>query len=161
MTRPTTLSIVAAFALAAIVAGIAVLTAGASSAQSFTLVVRYDKSSFKTDEVAPKGTSVGDQFFFTGALTRNGKPAGRLEDMDVVVDRRIEGFARWATLLLPEGTIVAAGGGGNRGASGWHPTAEDRLAILGGTRAYAGATGEITVRDLPNGTQRLTVDLLG
>jgi len=61
MTRPT-LSIVAAFALAAIVAGIAVLTAGASSGRSFTLVVRYDKSSFKTDDVAPKGNSVGDQF---------------------------------------------------------------------------------------------------
>ncbi|MCL4289090.1 MAG: hypothetical protein KJ051_02335 [Thermoleophilia bacterium] len=159
MTTRRTLGIVAAFVLTAIVAGIPVLTAGASSERSFTLLVRYDKSSFETDDVAPKGTSVGDQFFFTGALTRDGKPAGRLEDMDVVIDPRIEGFARWATLLLPEGTIVAAGGGGNRGASGWHPPAEDSLAILGGTRAYAGATGEITVRDRPDGTQRLTISL--
>jgi len=97
MTTRRTLGIVAAFALAAIVAGISVVTAGASSERSFTLLVRYDKSSFETDDVAPKGISVGDQFFFTGALTRDGKPAGRLEDMDVVIDPRIEGFARWAT----------------------------------------------------------------
>jgi hypothetical protein len=151
-------TIAAGAALGLLLLGSSVL-AGTSGKQQFTLLVRYEKSSFKTDEVAPKGPSVGDQFFFTGALTRNGKPAGRLEDMDVGIDGRIQGFARWATLLLPEGTIVAAGGGGNKASSGWKPSAEDRLAILGGTRAYAGATGEITMHDLPDGTQRLTVGL--
>lgn len=159
MTTPRTLGIVAALALAATIAGIIALTAGASSEQDITLVVRYDTSSLKTDDIAPRGRSVGDQIFFTGTLTRSGKPAGRLEDMDVAIDRKIEGVARWATLLLPDGTIVAAGAGGNKAASGWRPSDTDALAILGGTKTHAGATGEIAVRDLPNGTQQLTVKL--
>ena len=159
MTTKTTPGITAALALAASIAGTSVLTAKANPDQRFTLIVHYEKSSFRTDDIAPKGHTVGDQMFFTGALTQNGEPAGRLEDMDIAIDRQIEGFARWATLLLPQGTIIAAGGGGNKGASGWHPSAADRLAVLGGTSAYAGATGEITVRDLRDGTQQLTVTL--
>ena len=159
MTPRRTLATVSLLALATLVAGASMLTAGTPSARSITLVVHYEPKSFKTDDVAPKGTSAGDQTFFTGTLTRNGKSAGRLEDMDIAIDRQIQGFARWATLLLPEGTIVAAGAGGNKSATGWHPSATDTLAVLGGTKAYNGATGEITIRDRADGTQRLTITL--
>ena len=134
--------------------------AGTTAPQRLVLVASYDKSSFVTDDVPPKGRSVGDQTFFSASLTRAGVPTGRLEDMDVAIDRRIQGLTRWITLLLPNGTIVAAGGGGNRGASGWKPEASDRFAVLGGTKSYEGVRGEIVVRDLPDGKQQLTIDLI-
>ena len=159
MTPRRFLATVSSLTLATLVAGVSLLTAGTTSARTITLVVHYESTSFKTDDVLPKGNSAGDQTFFSGALTRNGKPSGRLEDMDIAIDRQIQGFARWATLLLPEGTIVAAGAGGNKSATGWHHSATDKLAVLGGTNTYSGATGEIAIRDLPNGQQRLTITL--
>jgi len=76
------------------------------------------------------------------------------------MDSRIQGVIRSMTLLLPEGTIVVAGDGGNRGASGWKPASADRFAVLGGTGTYEGARGEIVGRDLSDVKQQLTVDLL-
>lgn len=159
MTPRRVLATISLLTLATLIAGVSLLPAGATSTHTITLVVRYESTSFTTDDVLPKGSSAGDQTFFTGTLTRKGKPSGRLEDMDIAIDRQIQGFARWATLLLPEGTIVAAGAGGNTSATGWHHSATDKLAVLGGTNAYSGATGEIAVRDLPNGQQRLTITL--
>jgi hypothetical protein len=164
MTSRRTLAAAAALALAALVAGVSMLAANtgsahASSARTITLVTHYEQASLRTDDVAPKGQSVGDQIFFSGSLVRGGKPAGRLEDVDVTIDARIEGVMRSVTLLLPDGTIVAAGAGGNKGATGWHPSASDAIAVIGGTGAYRGASGEIVAHDLPNESQRLTVTL--
>jgi hypothetical protein len=152
---------VSLLACAALAAVASVRAADTTAPHRLVLTATYEKSSFVTDDVPPKGRSVGDQTFFSASLTRAGVPTGRLEDMDVAIDRRIQGLTRWITLLLPDGTIVAAGGGGNRGASGWKPEASDRFAVLGGTKAYEGARGEIVVRDLPDEKQQLTVDLLG
>ena len=147
-------------ACAALAAVASVHAASATAPHRLVLIATYEKGSFVTDDVPPKGRSAGDQTFFSAALTRGGVAAGRLEDMDVGIDRRIQGVARWITLLLPDGTIVAAGGGGNRGASGWKPDASDRFAVLGGTKSYEGVRGEIVVGDLPDGKQQLTIDLI-
>ena len=127
---------IVAAAIAGVVAlAAAGLSAGGGATRSLVLDVRFEKASFVTEDVAPKGRSVGDTYTFSGSITRAGKPFGRYEDVDFNVDGKIQGFVRTAMLLLPDGTIAVQGGGGNRGASGWQPPARDRLAIVGGTAA--------------------------
>jgi hypothetical protein len=135
------------------------LSAGGGSTRSLVLDVRLEKTSFVTDDVAPKGRSVGDTYTFSGSVTRANKPFGRYEDVDVSVDGKIQGFVRTAMLLLPDGTIAVQGGGGNVAANGWKPGANDELAVVGGTGAYAGVSGTLRPDDLSDSVMRLTIKL--
>ena len=149
-----------AAALAGVVALVATgLSAGGGATRSLVLDVRFEKRSLVTDDVAPKGRSVGDTYTFSGSITRAGKPFGRYEDVDFNIDRRIQGLVRTAMLLLSDGTLAVQGGGGNVGASGWKPGANLELAVVGGTGAYAGARGTVRVVELGR-VMRLTVQLM-
>lgn len=152
-------AIVAATVACAIALVAAGLSAGGGATRSLVLDVRFDKTSFVTDDVAPKGRSVGDTYVFSGSVTRAGKPFGRYEDVDVSVDGRIQGVVRTAMLLLPDGTIAVQGGGGNVGATGWKPGANDEFAVVGGTGSYAGARGTLRPENLSDSVMRLTVRL--
>ena len=149
-----------AAAIAGVVALVAAgLSAGGGATRSFMLDVRLDKTSLVTDDVAPKGRSVGDTYVFSGSITRAGKPFGRYEEVDVAVDGKIQGVVRTAMLLLPDGTIAVQGGGGNVGASGWKPRANDELAVVGGTDAYGGVSGTLRPEDVSDSVMRLTIKL--
>ena len=152
-----------AFAAAAAVGAIALvaagLSAGGSTARTLVLEVRFEKTSFVTDDVAPKGQSLGDTWVYSGAVTRAGEPFGRYEGVDVGVDGKIQGFVRTSMLLLSDGTIAVQGGGGNVGASGWKPGAKDELAVVGGTGAYAGVRGTLHAVELSDPVMRFTIKL--
>jgi len=150
--------------VAAVIAGVvalvaAGLSAGGGAARSLVLDVRFEKTSFVTDDLAPKGRSVGDTYVFSGSISRAGKPFGRYEGVDVSVDGKIQGFVRTAMLLLSDGTIAVQGGGGNVGANGWKPSANDELAVVGGTGAYAGVRGTLRAVELGGPVIRLTIRL--
>ena len=158
--RPTTLTLAATAALA--VAGIgaaAALALPAGGPRTITLVSEIEPASLVTDDVAPLGKrpTVGDRFIYTTALTRGGRPAGRGESVDTAIDAKIQGVLRVTVLLLPDGTITAAGATGNTPAGGWRPEKATRLAITGGTGAYTGATGTLTQADVDDTHQRLTL----
>jgi hypothetical protein len=123
------------------------------------LDVRFEKTSFVTDDVAPRGRSVGDTWVYSGAVTRAGAPFGRYEGVDVGIDGKIQGFVRTAMLLLSDGTIAVQGGGGNVGANGWKPGANDELAVVGGTGAYAGVRGTLRAVELSDPVMRFTIKL--
>lgn len=142
--------------LALVAAG---LSAGGGATRPLVLDVRFEKASFVTDDVAPKGRSVGDTWVYSGAVTRAGAPFGRYEGVDVGVDRKIQGFVRTAMLLLSNGTIAVQGGGGNVGAGGWKPGANDELAVVGGTGAYAGVRGTLRAVELSDPVMRFTIKL--
>ena len=144
--------------LALVAAG---LSAGGGATRSLVLDVRFEKTSFVTDDVAPKGRSVGDTWVYSAAVTRAGAPFGRYEGVDVGVDGKIQGFVRTAMLLLSDGTIAVQGGGGNVGASGWKPgaTENDDLAVVGGTGAYAGVRGTLRAVELSDPVMRFTIML--
>ena len=153
-------AIVAAVIVGVVALVAAGLSAGGGAARSLVLDVRFEKTSFVTDDLAPKGRSVGDTYVFSGSISRTGKPFGRYEGVDVSVDGKIQGFVRTAMLLLSDGTIAVQGGGGNVGASGWKPGANDELAVVGGTRAYAGMRGTLRAVELGGPVMRLTIQLI-
>jgi len=146
----------AAGVLALVTAGI---SAGGGTARTLVLEVRVEKASFVGNDIAPKGHSAGDTFTFSGSVTRAGKAFGRYEDVDVAVDEKIQGVVRNAALLLPDGTLVIQGAGGNVAASGWKPSVGDAFAVVGGTGAYAGARGTVHPKDLSDSVLRLTIQL--
>ncbi len=143
-------------AVALVAAG---LSAGGGATRSLVLDVRFEKTSFVTDDAAPRGRSVGDTWVYSGAVTRAGAPFGRYEGVDVGVDGKIQGFVRTAMLLLADGTIAVQGGGGNVGANGWKPSANDELAVVGGTGAYAGVRGTLRAVELSDPVMRFTIKL--
>jgi len=154
--RRTIVAAAIAGAIALVAAG---LSAGGGATRTLVLDVRFEKTSFVTDDVAPKGRSVGDTWVYSGAVTRAGAAFGRYEGVDVGVDGKIQGFVRTAMLLLSDGTIAVQGGGGNVGASGWKPGAKDELAVVGGTGAYAGVRGTLHVVELSDPVMRFTIKL--
>ena len=63
-----------------------------------------------------------------------------------------------ADLLLPDGTISLTGGGLNRRPPGGaDPTSQNDMAVIGGTGAYAGATGTATLTASGPTAQRLDI----
>jgi hypothetical protein len=113
------------------------------------------------DAARPKGTSAGDTVNFSVALLRDGKPAGRGEFAQTVVDNRYQGVSMQAELLLPDGTIDLQGGGLNkRPPGGAAPTRDSTLAVVGGTGAYAGVRGTAKLTAAGRTTQRVDIVFL-
>jgi hypothetical protein len=150
---------VPAVGVIALVLATAALSAGGGAGRSLVLNVRIEPASFTTSDIAPKGRSAGDTTTFSGAVTRAGKPFGRYEDVDIGIDQRIQGVLRHAVLLLPDGSLVIEGGGGNVAAGGWTPKPSDVFAVVGGTGAYAGRTGTARMKDLGGTTLQLTIEV--
>lgn len=151
------------FALTGLIAVLAIglwaVLAEAAPDGSITVLAKLDRHSLATAGGGHKGHSPGETIVFSTALSENGKPAGRGEFVQTIVDPRFRGVSFRADLLLPTGTIELQGSGlSKRPPGGAMPRSETEMAIVGGTGAYAGASG--TVRLLPAGksTQRLEID---
>lgn len=161
--RKTTICLPLIAALAATPLAVPLASAPAASpAGSFTLTATFDPKSLVTQDVRPKGHSAGDLLVFSAALRRGGRPAGRGEYVQHLVDNRYRGEVTNATLLLGDGTLELQGAGVEKTPTGAFTSSDDAsYAILGGTGAYAGATGTVTAKDTGATTQRLSVTLGG
>jgi hypothetical protein len=150
--------LIPAVAVAAVACVVPLASAPASPSSSFIVVASLDRHSMVTVDARPKGTSPGDVFVFSTSLRRDGKPDGRAEFVQTVVDPLYGGISMRADLLLSDGTLELQGAGLSRRAPGGaKPSSETDMAIVGGTGAYAGASGSVKL--VPNGrtTQRLEV----
>jgi len=112
-------------------------------------------------DAGAKGDSPGDTEELYAPLTRDGKPAGHLsgvmiiEDMpnDVVGAAGLEERLVLLTFNLPDGQIMSAG-------VAMYPVGKQTLnankpvvrPVIGGTKAYLGAKGEVTTTKQPDQT---------
>ena len=152
--------LIPAVAAAAVASAVPLASAPAAPSGSFTLVARLDGHSMVTVDARPKGTSPGDVFVFSTSLRRDGKPDGRGEFVQTVVDPRYRGISMRADLLLSDGTLELQGAGLSRRAPGGaKPASETDMAIVGGTGAYAGASGSVKLVPAGRTTQRLEIAL--
>jgi hypothetical protein len=152
--------VIPAVAAVAVASVVPLASAPAAPSGSFTLTARLDRHSMVRVDTRPKGTSPGDVFVFSTSLRRGGNADGRAEFVQTVVDPRYQGISMRADLLLSDGTLELQGAGLSRRAPGGaKPSSETDMAIVGGTGAYAGASGSVHL--IPSGrtAQRLTVTL--
>jgi hypothetical protein len=135
-------------------------SAPAAPSGSFTLVASLDRHSLIRVDARPRGTSPGDTIVFSTSLRRDGRPDGRAEFVQTVIDSRYRGVSTRADLLLADGTLELQGAGLSRRAPGGaKPSSQTDMAIVGGTGAYARATGTIQLIPAGHTTQRLEVTL--
>jgi hypothetical protein len=152
--------LIPAVAVAAVASAVSLASAPAAPSSSFTLVASLDRHSMVRVDARPKGTSPGDVIVFSTSLRRGGKPDGRAEFVQTVVDPRYRGVSMHADLLLADGTLELQGAGLSRRAPGGaKPSSETDMAIVGGTGAYASASGSIKLVPSGSTTQRLEVNL--
>jgi hypothetical protein len=145
---------------AALVAAIIAATgASAAPSGSMSLTARLDpKTLVMVDAARPRGRSAGDTVTFSTALVRDGKAAGRGEFAQMLADNRYQGIVIQGELLLADGTIALQGGGVNRRPPGGAaPSTENDMAVVGGTGAYAGASGTARLTDTGRTTQRVDI----
>ena len=147
-------------AAAAVACAVPLASAPAAPSGSFALVASLDRHSMVRVDARPKGTSPGDTFVFSTSLQRDGRPDGRAEFVQTVVDPRYRGISMRADLLLSDGTLELQGAGlSRRAAGGAKPSSQTDMAIVGGTGAYAGARGSVHLVPSGRTTQRLEVAL--
>src|SRR5919198_4657600 len=152
--------LIPAVAAAAVASAVPLASAPAAPSGSFTLLARLDRHSMVRVDARPKGTSAGDVFVFSTSLRRDGRPDGRAEFVQTVVDPRYRGISMHADLLLSDGTLELQGAGLSRRAPGGaKPTSETDMAIVDGTGAYAGESGSVELVPSGRTTQRLDVPL--
>jgi hypothetical protein len=105
---------------------------------------------------APKGPSLGDEFFESGTVADgSGTTVGKFTVTgELVGGTTRNGLEQSETVVyLPGGTLVLDGG---------HPTQDTfSLPVVGGTGKYVGASGVGNFSPGPNGTQRATITLRG
>jgi hypothetical protein len=110
-------------------------------------------------DTGPKGLSVGDTIVNVAALTRAGKPAGRVHIVETVLDKAHQGTSQAFTIFVAGGTVEAFGGGVNLPIPGAPQPPQDQRAVIGGTGAYAGASGTLTVVPVGDTTTRFVLRL--
>ena len=137
-------AIFTAAALAAAAALLPLDSAPAAPNQTFTLQSHLDKATLHRIDNGEPGASAGDVTLLATRLTRDGKPAGRALYVHTSIDDRYRGVSMIAHLLLRDGTLELQGEALERQAPGLgKPPTEFDLAVVGGTGAYAGATGTV------------------
>ena len=120
------------------------------------------RGDFKQVDLAPHGVSPGDYFLAAGTLRENGQVAARAHATCTVIDHSYRGQDCQFVLVFRDGTITAAGGGINRllpGQAPPPPHAPDEMAITGGTGAYRGASGTLSMQSHPDDSQTVTISL--
>jgi hypothetical protein len=157
--KSSVLAVAAAAATAAAVLPMA--NAPAAPNASFTLRSKLDKPTLHRIDNGKRGDSGGDMFVLSTTLSRDGKVAGRAEYVQTAVDDRYRGISMTVHLLLADGTIELQGAGLDRKAPGLpKPGSDSDFAVVGGTGAYAGASGTVHPVDV-KGQQELQVHLEG
>ena len=161
-------------ALAAIATGAAIATVafagcgGSSTPADFSLVQRPPHLD-AVDQGAP-GVSTADLDVFDAALTKDGAPFGRVygeqtveaETGSVAAHNAVETRMTDLIFALPDGQIVVHGASAYpRG--DWHLHAGTPVvrAIIGGTKAYVGAHGELTTTRNTNGSYTQAFHFVG
>jgi hypothetical protein len=152
-------------ALAALAAGaiaVPLASAPAAAPASFKLVSRFDPRTMVNVDAHPKGRSAGDVYAFSASLSRDGKPDGRAEFVQTLVDDRYQGISIQGHLLLGDGALELQSAGLNRRPPGGaKPSGDADFAVVGGTGAYAGAHGFVHSVHTGRTTERLEVVLGG
>ncbi|HEX2410720.1 MAG TPA: hypothetical protein VHJ39_06110 [Solirubrobacteraceae bacterium] len=93
--------------------------------------------------------SIGDHFLVAGSLRAHGRVVGRAHATCTVIDRRFRGQDCDFVIVFADGTVTASGGGLNRLLPGQRPSPPhpaDEFAITGGTGAYRGASGTLSLK---------------
>ena len=140
-------------AIAAIVATPLLAGSAAASTHSFTL--RMHQVSDKTVDATPSGFSVGDDEVQATRLTEGAKTVG-WEDGDcltVRVSTTSDQLCRFV-FHLSGGELVATG----TVRSGRSGPGSFVLAVTGGTRTYAAATGQATITAVDHGAVPVVID---
>jgi hypothetical protein len=133
-----------AAAATAVAALLPLSSAPAAPDTTFTVQSKLDRPTLHRFDNGKHGDSAGDVFVLATKLSRDGKAAGRGEYVQTAVDDRYRGISMTVHLLLPDGTLDLQGAGLDRRAPGLaKPSAEADLAVVGGTGAYAGASGTV------------------
>ena len=116
---------------------------------------------FKQVDHRPRGLSIGDSFIGAITLRSSGRIAGRAHVHCTILDRRYEGQDCDFVLVLRDGTIAASGGGLDRLLPAQSPPTEDadEYAITGGTGAYRGASGVLSMRSHHDDSSTITLSL--
>jgi hypothetical protein len=116
----------------------------------------------KTTDVRPRGTSTGDQFLVAVNLRTDGRVAGRGHFICTVIDNRYEGQDCQIVLVLRDGTVTAAGGGLHKllpGQPADPAPFTDEFAVTGGTGAYGGASGTLSITTHKDDSSAITLKL--
>ena len=148
------------FATTSLVA-LSVMAAGCQSSPTtidFTLV--QPSPHVDVTDLGAKGDSPGDTTEIYAPLTRDGKPAGHLAGVLIIEDMPNEVVAvadreERLTLLnfsLPEGDIMVGGQAMYPAGAGFYQQADGPVVrpVIGGTKAYIGARGELTTTRQPD-----------
>ncbi|HEV2592641.1 MAG TPA: hypothetical protein VGU02_12195 [Gaiellaceae bacterium] len=155
MLRKTTLALaLAAAVLAAAAFGVARSSAGGAAPTKLVFAEREEPGNFAFDDLGAKskqGPDIGDVLAFTHTLVAHGRAAGVIHLTAIGVDHRRHLTQATGTVVVADGTIAV---------SGVVPQSSlFSLAVVGGTGAYAGARGTLTVRT-PAHTSTITIALL-
>jgi hypothetical protein len=150
---PIALTLVIAV-LAAAAFGLAHSSAGAAGPTNLVFTAHDEPGNFAFVDLGAKskqGPDIGDVLAFTQTLVSAGRPTGVVHLAAIGVDHRRHLTQATGTVVLANGTIAV---------SGAVPQSHlFSLAVVGGTGAYAGAHGTLTVRT-PAHTSTITIALL-
>jgi hypothetical protein len=124
-----------------------------------TLRAVFDASASHANDVPPTGPSVGDTFVYSATLHRGGHVVGRMEGVTTAADNRYQGDVSTQYYVLHGGTIAVVGGGQSGAPGVGRPDDKILDAVVGGTGAYFGVRGSVTVRDLSSSTELITLRL--
>lgn len=150
--RVTTAAIGVAACAAALVAAVAGASGSAAPSSLNLVAVDLPKTEVYVDN-GKKGESPGDVILFRERLhrgTRSGPVVGRTEVMCTFVNE--QGSRCAGTVILGNGTLEAAG-------RVVFASATVRLPVVGGTKAYAGARGEVRFVDIADTATRYEITL--
>jgi hypothetical protein len=139
--------------ISALVAVAFTASAAANDApRTMTLSTPFDGGTSRHVDVGKRGFSAGDMFTVTGQPVTDeatGRRVGSLDAIETVVSGLHDGTVSMvATLRLPDGTV-------HGGAIIRHSEETTLLPVTGGTRAYAGASGQLTVTE--DASRKLTM----
>jgi hypothetical protein len=133
------------------------IASSSSSPSTLTLVVAFDKASAHDLDVAPKGPSAGDIQVYSAALRRGGRTVGRLEGETTAADPKYQGDLSTQYLALADGTIAIVGGGQSGAPGVGRPDDKIFDSVVGGTGRYAGVGGWVSVKDISDSVEQMTL----
>jgi len=145
-------AIAASFAVAALISGLGASSIGASSGVASLRFYERPGSTHVIDN-APKGKQVGrgDLVLYANPVfDRQGTQVGT--DHGVCIVLGVGQSQCDATLALPKGQIVTHGLQGAKSSFD--------VAVIGGTGAYSGAHGTMTMRPIKDGGSTIQINLL-
>ncbi len=151
-----------------VVAATGMSTPAAADSKTTRIVLTQSPPALVHEEGQDARSARGDVTFYEADLLRGGKPygsmSGTIETHDIVVDGAPR-ETRLRTLIfeLPKGQLVAKGASTYQTGPDFVPLDIGKpvaIAIIGGTGAYMGATGELRTTRNANGTYRQVITLV-